>query len=327
MAKNDMKRLAESLGATLLDDIDPVADPISTGCKAFDFLLQGGIPSGLITEFVGDFSTGKSLLGLQICRECINSRGIAVLIDSENSINSSWATEILKVDSSKLIYYVAPNLEATYKFLFEAVQKFKRKIPSVIVWDSIAATPPAVVKGEAKGSDLAVAARVNSKLLPTLLSGLRSSGTGLVLINQLRSKIGVLFGQKWDSYGGRAIKFYSSLRVHIVRTGRVRSAKITTGTKGRAEIIKSRICRPFTYLDFTIDFEQGIPPWSGTLELFVKAGLVRKFGGKESNMRVFKSNSFICKFKSSQIGEDGVWETLWSYADEEKLLSALNIKE
>ena len=327
MIKNNMKRLAESLGATLLDDVEPVADPISTGCKAFDFLLQGGIPSGLITEFVGDFSTGKSLLGLQICRECLNSGGIAVLIDSENSINKSWATEVLKVDSSKLIYYVAPNLEDTYDFLFGAVQKFKKKIPSVIVWDSIAATPPAVVKGEISGSDLAAAARVNSKKLPTLLSGLRNSGTGLVLINQLRSKIGVLFGQKWDSYGGRAIKFYSSLRVHIVKTGRVKTDKITIGTKGRAEIIKSRICRPFTFLDFTIDFEKGITPWSGTLELFKKAGLVRKVGKKEDDMLVFSSNSYKCKFKSSQIDEDGVWESLWSYADEEKLLSALNIKE
>ena len=141
-----MKRLAESLGATLLDDIDPVADPISTGCKAFDFLLQGGIPSGLITEFVGDFSTGKSLLGLQICRECINSGGIAILIDSENSINKAWATGVLKVDSSKLIYYVASNLEKTYEFLFDAVQKFRKKTPSVIVWDSIAATPAAIIK-------------------------------------------------------------------------------------------------------------------------------------------------------------------------------------
>ena len=323
MAKKDMKRLAESLGATLLNDIEPVADPISTGCKAFDFLLQGGIPSGLITEFVGDFSTGKSLLGLQICRECINSGGIAILIDSENSINKAWATDVLKVDPNKLIYFVADNLENTYGFLVEALKKFKLKIPSVIVWDSIAATPPAVVKGDIAGSDLAAAARVNSKLLPTLLSGLRSSGTGLVLINQLRSKIGVMFGQKWDSYGGRAIKFYSSLRVHIKRTGRVKAAKATVGTKGRAEIIKSRICRPFTSLDFTIDFEHGITPWSGTLELFEKAGLIKTVSGKT----IFRSDQGALDLNKHDIRSSKTYELLWENADEKKLLSVLNIKE
>lgn len=323
MLKDKAKNLANQLGASVLDDMKSAAKPMSTGCVAFDYLLQGGIPSGLITEFVGDFSTGKSLLGLQICRESINSGGVAIFIDSENSMNKSWATEVLKVDPKQLIYFSAADLEQTYDFLDHVINKHKFNKPCVIVWDSVAATPPAVTKGTVSGSTMAAAARVHSLRLPTLLKGLRESDIGLLLINQLRSKIGVMYGQKWESYGGRAIRFYSSLRVHIVKTGRSKLDKATIGTKGRAEIIKSRISRPFTSIDFTIDFERGITPWSGTLELFRKAGLIKSVGG----MQVFSSNSHKCRFKSSQIGDKGICESLWTFADKDKLTSALNIKE
>lgn len=317
------KDLADSLGASLLDDLEATGEPVSTGCKAFDFFLQGGIPSGLITEFVGDFSTGKSLLGLQVCRECINSNGVAIYIDSENSMNKSWASDVLKVDPKQLIYFVAADLEDTYAFLKNALKSMKgSSIPSIVVWDSLAATPPASIKNE-EGSTMAAAARVNSQQLPTLLNDLRASNTALVLINQLRSKIGVLFGQKWDSYGGRALKFYSSLRIHIIRKGKVSSGKSAVGTKGRAEIIKSRICRPFTYLDFTIDFEQGITPWSGTLELFTKAGFIKTSG----RFKLFKLGKTNFKFRASDIIKPDVLNLLWRKADKKKLLSALTIKE
>jgi len=323
------RKLAESFGASLLEDIQPNGNPISTGCLAFDFLLQGGIPSGLITEIVGDFSTGKSMLGLQLCREVIKAGGWAVLIDSENSINKDFATKVLGVDEN-LMYFIAEDLESTYEFLVNLLEKqakkAKAKKPCVIVWDTPAATPPAIVKGTKSGSPIAPAARVHSERIPLLLNYLRGTGIALVLVNQLRSKIGVLFGQKWESYGGRAIRFYSSLRLHLTRGGRTKKNEQTTGTRGRMEIIKSRICRPFTQVEFTIDFDRGIPPWSGTLELFKKAGIIRQ-GKNSSLLSYYPKEGDRVILKPIQISNPEIYQQMWDQADKEKLEMALSIKD
>ena len=270
--KQTTRKLAESLGANLLDDLKPVGKPLSTGCKVLDLLLQGGIPRGMITEIVGAFSTGKSLLGLQLCREAAQAGHVAVIFDAENTLNKSWAVNTLHIDPGKLITYTTETLEKTYEFLENTLDTFKKsKVKdSVIVWDSVAATNPAVLVGEKKGSEIAAAAVVHSRMIPKLLTRLRETRTSLVLLNQERAQIGVMFGQKWAGTGGNAIPYYSSLRLRLIKTGKVKKGSAISGVKGRAEIIKSRICRPFLRADFEIDFERGIVPWSGMLELLKK---------------------------------------------------------
>ncbi len=320
MNKKSTRQLADILGANLLDDLKPVGKPLSTGCKVLDLLLQGGIPRGMITEIVGDFSTGKSLLGLQLCREAAHKGHIAVLFDAENTLNKTWAVDTLCMDPDLLITFTADNLEKTYGFLDKTLETFEKTkvFDSVIVWDSVAATLPAVLTGEKKGSEIAAAAVVHSRLLPKLLSRLRSTRTSLVLLNQERSKIGVMFGQHWESFGGKAIRYYASLRLRLIKTGKVRSGRSISGVKGRAEIIKSRICRPFLQADFEIDFVKGITPWSGMLELLKKAGII-KVAGSVYSLKLSKKKSL--KFKGAQLPE--LYKDVWRFANKEKLEQAL----
>tara|TARA_Y100000310_G_C20698991_1_gene827918 strand:- start:5664 stop:6650 length:987 start_codon:yes stop_codon:yes gene_type:complete len=321
MIKNSITRkLAKSLGANLLDDLKPVGPPLSTGCKVLDLLLQGGIPRGMITEIVGDFSTGKSLLGLQLCREAAREGNFAVIFDAENTLNKIWAVDTLHINPDLLITHTEDTLEKAYDFLDNILDTFKKERikDSVIVWDSVAATLPAVLVGEKKGSEIAAAAVVHSKRLPKLLSKLRSTRTSLVLLNQERSKIGVVFGQHWESFGGKAIRYYSSLRLRLIKTGKVKSGRTINGVKGRAEIIKSRICRPYLKADFEIDFMKGIPPWSGLLTLLTIAGII-KFTGALYVVQNTKGKSI--KFKAKDIEE--VYEKVWKFADKKKLEKAL----
>ena len=321
-----LTELARMFGAALLDDFKPIAKPLSTGCLALDFLLEGGIPAGLITEIVGDFSTGKSMLGLQLCREAINAGGWGLLIDSENALNKPYAIKVLGVDKN-LMTYMGEDLESTYDFVINLLKKEakkgKIKDPAIIVWDTIAGTPPAEVKDTKQNTRFAPWARIHSEKLPVLLTDLRSTGIALVLMNQLRSKMNVLFGRHWESHGGRAINFYPSLRLHLTPKGKITVDNTIVGTKGRMEIIKSRVCRPFGQVDFTIDFEKGITPWSGTLELFKKAGLVKING---SMYELLAEDGSFCRFRPSQLNRPDIYEGLWEKADKEILKKALGMR-
>lgn len=282
MARADdvMQEIAKELKAITLAECDLADRWISTGVRSIDSLLGGGVPCGLISEFVGDFSTGKSLLGLQICREAIAAGGLGVYGDAENALHRPWATGTLGVDAERLIYPEIFTLEQGYDHVertLDVVQK-RGLFPAVFVWDTIAAPPPKVMR-EGDGSTMGARARVNSERLPKILADVRKSGMALVLINQLRSKIGVQFGRKWESCGGRAIRFYSSLRVLLARTGKQKFGKVVIGTKGYAEVLKSRLSRPYRFARFEIDFERGVPPWAGTLDLLKRAGVLHASGG------------------------------------------------
>lgn len=312
-----IKSIASCLRASTLDQLGEAEVPISTGCLVIDCLLKGGLPGGLITEVVGDYSTGKTLLALQVCREVINAGGMGVYLDSENALNRDWAVKTLGVNPASLICPLTGSLEDGY----DVIQKACKIVaeagvkPSIIVWDSIAATPPAVIRKDEKGSRMAVAARINSERMPLLLEPVHQSGTILLILNQLRSKIGTLYGQKWESCGGRAIRFYSSLRLHVTRRSKEKTDGRVTGTIGRIEIIKSRWCQPFTKVDFEIDFKRGIPPWSGLLALLKKAGLLEASGGR------YRLKGKKTSFTKAQLPE--LYEKLWAQVDQDKIEQAI----
>jgi recombination protein RecA len=254
------KELAKELGSVLLEDIAVDIPRMSTGSETLDALLGGGVPVGRITEVIGDFSAGKSLLGLQLCRANGKSGGISILIDSENSLDRKWV-ESLGVDPKTLII---PNpdevatLEDTYTYIRKVLEiASDSEQYFLIVWDSIAATPPKAVRN-GEGSTMAVDARINSQELRTLLDDLSCTETTLVLINQLRSKPGVLFGQKWESFGGRAIRFYATMRLLLTKCKKIGAKDNVKGFKVKFEVIKTKLGRPFVSTECDLYFDKGI---------------------------------------------------------------------
>jgi len=321
MGEITAKSLAKILGAEILDDLEDESTLASTGCVPLDYLLEGGIPAGLITEIVGDFSTGKSLIGLQLCREVIRAGGIGVYLDSENALNKNWAVDSLDINPEELIYLTAFSLEKTYEKIKEVCKEAKTDRPVMIVWDTIAASQPDAItiskssdsKIKKDYSPIGLAARKNSENMPEIVKCLRESGASLVILNQLRSKIGVLFGQKWESCGGRAIRFYSSLRLHMTKRGKIKQGGICTGITGCMEVIKSRRSKPFTKVEFDVDFNSGIDPWSGMTKLLTKAGIVAAIGG------VYKFKGSKKSFKSADLPQ--IYKEIWDLALEYESLS------
>jgi len=305
---DSLRHLVQKLGASLLSDIAEPGSAVSTGNLVIDALLGGGIPCGLITEMVGDFSTGKSLLGLQVCRSAIDAGGIAIYLDSERSLNRKWAST-LGVKEQGMIVYEPPDLEDAYTFLLRSIEICHKYEPAVIVWDSLAAISP-----REDSNPTVLAARINSANLPKLLSGLKESNAALLLINQLRSKIGVLFGKKWESCGGRAVRFYASLRLYLSQV-----AKVKGGVRCRAEVIKSRLSRPYRHVDFVMRFDVGIEPWSGMIELLKRAGLVSSAGGGW----MFKPSDGGESIKFRMVELPQVYRDIWSALSREDIERAL----
>jgi recombination protein RecA len=260
MDAKQIKKVAEELESALLEDLEEDTERLGTGCEHIDEILGGGVPVGRITEVVGDFSTGKSLLGLQLCRQNGAEGGVSIIIDSENSLDKKWVVH-LGIDPETLIVAdptKISTLEDAYDYI-RTVLKIAAESDQyfLIVWDTIAATPPKAVR-TAEGSTMAVDARVNSQELRTLLDDLRTSQTTLVLINQLRDKPNVLFGQKWESFGGRAIRFYSTMRLHLKKGRRIKRGSDTLGFAGTLEVIKTKLGRPHDVAEFKLFFDRGI---------------------------------------------------------------------
>ena len=311
----DLTSLVDNLGVETLEQYEAPSKHITTGTVLIDRLTCGGVPCGVITEVVGDFSTGKSLIGTQVCAyaQKQDPDAVTVYIDAEAALSKEWATEVLGIDPFRLIYYAAVELEATYDFLDQLWDSVPSDRQLVVVWDSLAATQPKAIRDD-EGSKMGSMARVNSERFPQILRPIAERKVAFVLINQLRSKIGVSFGKQWESVGGRAVRFYSTLRLHMVRVGRDKVGTQTVGTKGRIEVIKSRISRPYNAVPFEISFERGIPPWSGMLALFKKAGLITGSGG---NYR-FKATRGKSKggeqtFTRAEMPK--VYKTLWRMTD------------
>ena len=283
-AISDLKRKVKSVS---------LAEPlpaISTGVIAFDRITGGGLPLGRLTELYGDWSSGKSVLAYHIIALVQALGGIAILIDTEGSLNEPWAKS-LGINLDLLIYFEPMSFEDAYGVMEDCVLKVRAmpqfaNVPIVVVLDSVAGTSAkADDEGEFGTSPIALKARISSSSLPRLTRVMRETKSAFLFINQLRDKPMVMYGDKEETTGGRAIKFHSSLRLHMKKSGGKKgkildeASKRVIGMSGSLLVTKSKVCPPFQSSEFELFYEGGIPRMSGLLGVCVNDGLVQSTGG------------------------------------------------
>ena len=281
--EKEIEALRKDLGVIDLTRIDSVST-ISTGIVAIDLALGGGFPEGRFSEVYGDWQSGKSLLLYQTIAQCQRGGGICILLDVERSLDPVWI-RALGINMKELLYYTPVTLEEAFDDVETAVKTIRRKSSifknsSVLIgYDSLAAS---VAKDEFNKSfgqpEMAIRARVISSSLRRLVGLLADQHIAFILVNQLRSKIGVMFGPTEETTGGRAPKFYASLRVSLRKRGQITKDGKVVGVKGELVTVKSRIGVPFKSVPFSMMFSSGIDRFSGLIVYLEKYGIIKKSG-------------------------------------------------
>ena len=278
----EIESLRKRLGAVDLREAGASLGFIATGVVAFDLMTGGGFPQGRFSEVFGEWQSGKSLLMYQTIATCQRMGGVAVLLDSERALEPRWAT-LLGIDSDRLVYFTPKSLEEGFRKIEDLVLAVRDKESLLkdrdvlIVWDSLAASIAREEIGKDYGApEMALRARTISGALRRLVSLIADERIALVFINQLRSKIGVVFGSTEDTTGGRAPKFYASLRIGISKGKKIKKDNKVVGVTGTFEVVKSKVGIPFKKAGFEIYFNKGIPPLSGLLDFLVDEGVVVK---------------------------------------------------
>src|SRR5450432_2823459 len=257
------------------DAIVPVA-VISTGSISLDAALGvGGFPRGRINEIYGPESSGKTTIALQVIAEAQKKGGMAAFIDVEHALDPGYARK-LGVDVDNLLVsqpdYGEQALEITEALV-------RSNAIDVLVVDSVAAlVPKAELDGEMGDSHMGLQARLMSQALRKLTGTVSKSRTCLIFINQIREKIGVMFGNPETTTGGRALKFYSSVRIDIRRIGAVKEGDVVVGSRTKVKIVKNKIAAPFRDAEFDIIYGEGISREGDTLDLAVLHNIVDKSG-------------------------------------------------
>jgi recombination protein RecA len=249
---------------------------ISTGSLSLDMALGvGGMPRGRVVEVFGPESSGKTTLTLHIIANAQKLGGTAAFIDVEHALDPDYAKR-LGVNLDTLLV----NQPDTGEQALEIAELLTRSnAVDVIVVDSVAAlVPKAELEGQMGDSHVAIQARLMSQALRKLTSVISKSNTCLIFINQIREKIGVMFGNPETTPGGRALKFYSSVRVDIRRIGSIKDGEQIVGNRVRAKIAKNKVAAPFRKAEFDIMFNQGISRSGDIVDLGVEAGVVEKSG-------------------------------------------------
>ncbi len=249
---------------------------ISTGALSLDIALGGaGIPRGRITELYGPESSGKTTLALHVIANAQKAGGVAAFIDAEHALDTTWAKR-LGVDVSSLL---VSQPDCGEQALEIAEMLINSNSVDLIVVDSVAAlTPKAELEGEMGASQVGLQARLMSKAMRKLTAIINRSKTALVFINQIRMKIGVMFGNPETTTGGKALKFYSSVRLDLRRITTIRDGNNATGSRVRARVVKNKIAPPFRDAEFDIMFDRGISYEGDLLDLGVAEDIVGKSG-------------------------------------------------
>ena len=264
-------------GSIMRLDDDPTHIPpgISTGSISLDLALGGrGIPRGRICEFYGPESSGKTTLALHVVASAQKS-GVAAFIDAEHALDPSWARR-LGVDLENLLVSQPDTGEQALEICEMLVRS---NAVDVIVVDSVAALiPQAEIEGEMGDTHVGLQARLMSQALRKLTGAIAKSKTTVIFINQLREKIGVMFGNPETTPGGRALKFYSSIRLDIRRTGAIKDGDQNVGNRVRARVVKNKVAPPFRDAEFDIMFNEGISASGDLLDLAVNEEVVDKSG-------------------------------------------------
>jgi recombination protein RecA len=255
--------------------VNPV-ESIPTGALSLDYALGiGGIPRGRVTEVYGPESSGKTTLCLHIIAEAQKTGGLAAFIDAEHALDVNYAKR-LGVDTPNLLLSQPDFGEQALEITDTLVRS---NALDIIVIDSVAAlVPRSEIEGEMGDATMAVQARLMSQALRKLTGAISKSKTAVVFINQLRSKIGVMFGNPETTTGGNALKFYASLRMDIRRIAAIKEGNEVVGNRTKVKIVKSKVAPPFKEVEFDILYNEGISKTGDLLDLAVNFNIVKKSG-------------------------------------------------
>ncbi len=267
--KGSIMKLGESAA------IQPI-EAIPSGSLALDLALGvGGIPRGRITEIFGPEASGKTTLGQHIIAEAQKRGGTAAYIDVEHALDPSYAANCgVNVDD---LLISQPDTGEQALEITEAL--VRSSAIDVIVIDSVAAlVPRAEIEGEMGDAHVGLQARLMSQALRKLAAAIGRSGTATVFINQLREKVGIIFGNPEVTPGGRALKFYSSVRIDLRRVETIKQGNVATGSRVRARVVKNKVAPPFRTAEFDIMFDHGISKEGNLIDLGVEQELVKKAG-------------------------------------------------
>jgi recombination protein RecA len=296
--KGSIMRLGQKGG------IAPI-EAITTGAISIDYALGiGGMPRGRVVEIYGPESSGKTTLALQVIAQAQKTGGLAAFVDAEHALDAIYAQK-LGVDLDALLVSQPDNGEQALEIVEVLVRS---NSVDVVVVDSVAAlVPRAEIEGEMGESQMGLQARLMSQALRKLTGAVSKSKTCLIFINQLREKIGVMFGSPETTTGGRALKFYASVRVDIRRIASIKDGENVVGGRTRVKIVKNKLAPPFREAEFDVMYGEGISREGDLLDLAVEHKIVDKSGawfayggdrlgqGRENSKQFLKDNPQVAR--------------------------------
>lgn len=302
-------------GSIMRLDDDPTNVPpgISTGSISLDLALGGrGMPRSRVVEIFGPESSGKTTLALHVIASAQKTGGVAAFIDAEHALDPSWARR-LGVNLDDLLVSQPDTGEQALEICELLVRS---NAIDVIVIDSVAALiPRAEIEGEMGDSHVGLQARLMSQALRKLTGAINKSKCVVIFINQIREKIGVMFGNPETTPGGRALKFYASVRIDIRRTGALKEGENTVGSRTRVKVVKNKIAPPFRQVEFDIMYDSGISAEGDLLDLAIAENIVEKSGawfsfndmrlgqGRENAKQFLKENPDLASEIRAQVME------------------------
>jgi len=286
-------------------------ESVSTGSLGLDIALGiGGLPRGRVVEIFGPEASGKTTLTLQVIAEVQRSGGTAAFVDAEHALDPSYA-EKLGVNINDLLVSQPDTGEQALEITDMLVRS---NAVDIVVVDSVAAlTPKAEIEGEMGEMQVGLQARLMSQALRKLTGNIKRSNTIVVFINQIRMKIGVMFGNPETTTGGNALKFYASVRLDIRRIGAIKSGEEVTGNMTRVKVVKNKVAPPFREAEFEIMYGQGISREGEIIELASSLGIIEKSGawyaykgsrigqGKDNARAYLQSNKEIAREIEEQV--------------------------